>query len=247
MTRVAVYFTGHLRNLSNTWANYKRFFSDPSIQFHFYFTLWRKSHTTTNDSWDKINASGKIFVDIYDITEKDVYSICPEAKYVKIIDTVTHDKEYLKYSPNIVSQLYGISDMISNIPNDYDYYIRMRTDLYFFKAPNWSECLGDFVVPEDVHWNKINYFSPISNIFNDYFWVANYSITREIADIYKNILTYPKGLTTEWYFARHMTKKNLIPDHYRFEIALERRTRGFEDTAETRFYTERRKREGDFV
>jgi len=247
MKRVAVYFTGHLRNLSDTWPNYKRFFSDPSIQFDYYFTLWRKSHTTSSNSWDKINASGKIFVPIYDITEQDVYKICPEAKYVKIIDSVIHNKEYLKYYEGTVSQMYIISDMISNIPNDYDYYIRMRTDLYFFKAPKWSECLGDFVVPEDVHWNKINYFSPISKLFNDYFWVANYSITRDIADIYRDILTYPKGLITEGYFALHMTKKNLVPDHYEFELTLDRRTRGFEEGEESRSYTERRKREGDFI
>ena len=123
----------------------------------------------------------------------------------------------------------------------------MRTDLYFFKAPKWSKCLGDFVVPKDVHWNKINYFSPISKLFNDYFWVANYSITRDIADIYRGILTYPKGLITEGYFALHMTKKNLVPDHYEFELTLDRRTRDFEEGEESRSYTERRKREGDFI
>lgn len=245
ITRVAVYFAGHLRNLEDNWGNYKRVFSHPDVQFDFYFTLWRKNHTATWESWNHSNATGRKLIEIRDITEGDIYSICPSAKGIQILDEIPFDLEHSRYAKNIIPQLYCIQKAFLAVPKDYDYYIRMRTDLYFFKGVNWPEALGEFVIPSTVHFRVPNY--PNSDLFNDLFWIGDYEANLYITSIYDNILKYDKSLIAERLFRVHMDAGSLKPKHYPFEIALERRTRGFDGLPETGPYTERRMREGDFI
>jgi hypothetical protein len=245
MTRVAVYFAGHLRNLQDNWANYKRVFSHPHIQFDFYFTLWRKSHTTTSTSWQHSNVTGKKLVEIRDITEGDVYCICPEAKAVNILDEISFGPEYAGYGKNIIPQLHCIRKAFLAVPKDYDYYIRMRTDLYFFKGVNWPEALGDCVIPSTVHFGVPNY--PSSDLFNEFIWIGNYEANLYITSIYDCILSYDRSQITERLYRMHMDVGSLKPRHYPFEVVLERRTRGFDGLPETGPYTERRRSEGDFI
>jgi len=245
VTRVAVYFAGHLRNLQDNWANYKRVFSHPDIQFDFYFTLWRKNHTATGESWNHNNVTGKQLVEIRDITEGDVYCICPEAKAVNIIEEIEFGPEYSGYRNNILPQLYCIQKAFLAVPKDYDYYIRMRTDLYFFKGVSWPEALGDCVLPSTVHFGVANY--PNSDLFNDFLWIGNYEAHLYITSIYDCILKYDRSQIIERIYTTHMDAGHLKSRNYPFEFALERRTRGFDGLPETGPYTERRKREGDFV
>ena len=245
VTRVAVYFAGHLRNLEDNWANYKRVFSHPDVQFDFYFTLWRKNHTATSESWNHSNATGKQLLEIRDITEGDIYCICPYAKGVQILEEKTFASEYDGYAKNILPQLYCIQKAFLAVPKDYDYYVRMRTDLYFFKGVNWPDALGDCVIPSTVHFGKPNY--PNSDLFNDFFWIGNYEANLYITSIYDYILNYDKSLIVERIYRSHMAVGPLKLRHYPFEFALERRTRGFDGLPETGPYTERRNREGDFV
>jgi len=249
--RIAVYFSGHIRNLKDTIQNYRRVFKHPALQFDYYFTLWRKNHNTENDSWNHNNIMNKTLLDITKITEEEVYNICPEAKKVVILEEFEVPLEFQGYKPSTVFQLYSLYKGFQEVPPTYDLYVRMRSDLYFFKDIDWKYILNnssryDLFIPENVHYNLKNY--PSSHIFNDYFWISSYKVGKYISEIFKNLTNMEKGHIVETYFALYISKN--IPKilNHPFDLALERRTRGFDaNLNETAIYSERRKIEGDLV
>ena len=248
---VAVYFSGHIRNLKDTIRNYRRVFQYPNFEFHYYFTLWRINHDTSNDSWNYNNETHKKLVEITHITEKDVYDICPEAKKVVILEEFDLPPEFNGYKPATVFQMYSLYRGFQEVPDTYDLYVRMRTDLYFFKGIDWELIMNnsrkyELFIPEDVHFTLKNY--PISDIFNDYFWISSYQVGKYISELFKKITSMEKGTFAEKYFALHISMNIPKIIHYPFDLALERRTRGFDTILdETTVYTQRRKVEGDIV
>jgi hypothetical protein len=248
--RVAVYFSGHLRNLSDNWANYKRVFTNTdSIQFDFYFTLWRKNHVAESRSWADNNIKGKILMEPRDISEEEVLAICPGAK-VKILGEYIVEESHGEYKKHIASQFYIIGKSFEEVPEGYDYYIRMRTDLYFFKGIDWDKVFSkkcDLIMPKSIHYNRTNW--PNGKYFNDYFWISDWATGKYISRMHEVMPKESKLHVAERYLAIHLTNKPGISiNHYDFDIALERRTRGFDDNLEeTRVYTARRIAEGDYT
>lgn len=227
--RVAVYFSGHIRNLKDTIHNYRKVFQHPNVDFDYYFTLWRKNHDTANDSWNHNNQTNKKLVNISNITEKDVYEICPEAKNVVILEEFDLPPEFSGYKPSAVFQMYMLYRGFQEVANTYDIYIRMRPDLYFFKGIDWEFILNnahkhELFIPKNVHFAGANY--PNSDIFNDYFWISSYEVGKYISELFKNIRSMQKGMITEKYFALHISLNMPKLTHYPFDFALERRTRG---------------------
>jgi len=251
--RVAVYFSGHIRNFKDNIDNYRRVFQHLNVEFHYYFTLWRKNHDTANNSWNYNNEMNKKLVDISNITEKDIYDICPEAKNVVIIEEFDLPDEFSGYNPSAAFLMYSLYRGFQELADTYDLYVRMRTDLYFFKGIDWEFILNnshtyELFIPENVHYTSKNY--PNSNIFNDYFWISSYQVGKYISEIFKQITSMPRGIIVERYFALHISMNMPKLLHCQFDLALERRTRGGFDANlvdETTFYTERRKIEGDFI
>lgn len=250
--KIAVYFSGHIRNLKDTIRNYRRVFQHPNLEFDYYFTLWRRNHDSSNDSWNNNNQTNKHLVDISNITEKDVYDICPEAKKVVILEEFDLPPEFSGYKPSAVFQMYSLYRAFQEVTNTYDIYVRMRTDLYFFKGIDWEFILNNsheyqLFIPENVHFTLKNY--PNSDIFNDYFWISSYQVGKYISELFKKITSMKKGMFVERYFAVYISMNMPKLAHYPFDLALDRRTHGGFDTNlhETSVYTERRKIEGDFV
>jgi len=170
--RIAIYLSGHLRNLSETIHIYRKVFQAPTIEFDYYFTLWRTNHNTDNDSWNLYRNPHEAF---YQITEADVYAICPEAKEVVLLDEFPLSPVYKNHKPSAVFQLYSLYKAFERLPPVYDRYVRLRTDLYFFKKIDWTQIVDtpyDLYIPETVWFNEPNY--PTSNIFNDFFWISTY-------------------------------------------------------------------------
>ncbi len=72
MPKYAVYIAGYYRNLNETWEQYKEIFKNTDLStFDFYFCLWNVKDTKDNTPID----------------EQSIYSICPDAKGVKIIES----------------------------------------------------------------------------------------------------------------------------------------------------------------
>lgn len=250
--KVAVYFSGHIRNLKDNIHNYRRVFQHPNVEFDYYFTLWRVNHNTANDSWNHNNMTNKKLLDISNITEKDVYDIYPEAKNVVILEEFELPPKYRGYKPSAVFQMYSLYRGFQEVASTYDLYVRMRPDLYFFKGIDWEYLLDnshkyELFIPENVHYNLHNY--PNCHMFNDYFWISSYKVGKYISEIFNNITSMEEGKIVEIYFALHVSKNMPKILNCPFDLALERRTRGGFDTnlEETTFYTERRRIEGEFV
>jgi hypothetical protein len=249
--RVAVYFSGHIRNLKDTLLNYRRVFQHQNFEFDYYFTLWRKNHDTSNDSWNHNIATNKNLVGISNITEKDVYELYPKAKKVVILEEFDLPHEFNGYKSAAVFQMYSLYRGFQELPNTYDLYVRMRSDLYFFKGIDWDVILNyshtyQLIIPEVVHFNLKNY--PSSDIFNDFFWISSYQVGKYISELFKNITNMEKNTLIEKYFALHISMNMPKLIHYPFDLTLERRTKGFDSHLhESNVYKERRKIEGDFV
>lgn len=251
--RVAVYFPGHLRNLAENWPNYKRVFQNTeAITFDFYFTLWRRNHIAHSDSWAHNNNQGKILVDEHDITEDEVKAICPEA-HVSILMEYEQPPSHALYPLHIASQFYILEAAFKATPPNYDYYVRARTDLYFFTPIDWTGLFAKkteeqfLLIPDSVHYTGYNW--PKGSFFNDFFWVTDRITGSYIADVYNAMLTQEPTSAAERYYAIHLDRRpNPIEViQTRFDLALERRTRGFDDhLPETGPYTARRQTEGDF-
>jgi hypothetical protein len=218
MKKFAVYFTGHFRNLNNLWANYnKMFLSTDKYQFDFYFFLWdTKDHTETDIT----------------IKKSDILNICPNAKNIKLYKdfSLNHDYKNCNYS----KQFFLIKEAMLNLNNFYDYYIKCRTDLFFFDTDPWDQICSlnsDIILPDIVWGFKNNY--PHNNIINDYLWITNYKALLYINSFYDYI---PKSDTTypEQDLANFLSKeKNTYSiSHFKSDFNLERRTRGEESHLE---------------
>lgn len=248
---IAVYFSGHLRNLDETWTNYKKIFENTTlIKFDFYFILWNVNHTIESKSWEHNENVGKKLVEITPISENDIYKICPDAKIVKLIkDGGFEIPEHLRMFPkSVVCQLYGIHQAFQVIPNSYDYYIRMRTDLYFFKRPDF-EMLFDrpeynLILDTNVHFQRKNY--PEGDIFNDFFWISNYETGFLIATFYNHIQNYKiNDGYLELYYKLYLddNKDKLKIYNYSFDVWLDRRTKGFDSNLEESYILTKRRQE----
>ena len=249
--RVAVYLSGHLRNLKDTIRNYRRVFSSPGVEFDFFFILWKVNHATDSPSWNHNRATEKSLVDIQPVTEKDIYEICPEAKKVILLDEHTLPPEYGKIQRSIAYKDYGLYRAFQELPDTYDLYVRLRTDLYFFQGINWDyiaqhKATYNLFILQKVHFTQPNY--PGSRMFDDSFWISTYPVGKFISEIYLNLPTMKAGKCTEEYYADYLDREKFSILKYPFDVVIERRTRGFDaNLDETPVYTARRKAEGDFV
>ena len=252
MINIAVYYSGHIRNFKDIILNHKRIFKYDNITFDFYFTFWRKNHSSLNDSWDYNNKNNKNLVEICNITEDDVYKICPNAKNVTILEEHILTPEYDGYKPSLIFQLYSLYNSYITLPGTYDLYVRMRADTYFFKEIDWGNIIKnkdsyDIFLPELVWLDKPNF--PKNDKFNDYFWISSYETGKYICNLYKDIVLLDSTNKTdilETVFCKYLTNKFKILN-IPIDITLERKTRGFDIGEETTVSTERRLREGMFI
>lgn len=150
------------------------------------------------------------------------------------------------YNPGIVNQLYGLYTCFNKLPNDYDLYIRMRTDLYFFDTNFLNEiveCKSNLILPDKVWFSNLNY--PYSNEFNDFFWIGDYAASKYIADTYENLTElFKPGICNEQLLASRLIHSPIkfTISQIKCEFNLDRRTRGIENhLEETRYFTRKRK------
>lgn len=248
MKRICVYFVGHLRNLQETWTQYKRLFQDTSCKFDFFFVLWKHCSKDTNLPvlYERCEEP---LSEKDDVDEQDIYAICPEAKLVVLLDDHAIPIELANYRANIILQLYCLQVAFSKLPNDYDFYIRMRTDLYFFRPLPFSTIVcttTDLILEKTVHWYSNNF--PHSNLFADFFWISKYDAGRIISELYAHIGEFDSSLCLEEILALYLRKfPALTYSHIDFNLNLDRRTKGIENwLPETAVCTNRRNKEGEW-
>jgi hypothetical protein len=231
MIKIAVYFCGHFRILNETWKQYQIMFKNTEqFTFDFYFGLWNKMDTKD----DTI------------VKEQDVLNICSFAKNIVIFDSNTQNEN------NLVNQLYCIYNTVEMLPSSYDYYIRMRTDLYYFDfnflyaLKQLNNCIEkpNLLIPSNVWYNQKNY--PHTDVFNDYMWIADYKTTKYIASLY-NEIPVNNSMCLENLFAYHISKQEYIIWNFKCCFNIDRRTRGNEmHLLESNELTTRRQNEGDY-
>jgi hypothetical protein len=234
MKRIAVYIAGHFRNLNETWKQYSSIFrSTDQYTVDFFFVIWNVRDTSGN----------------IPVVKEDILQLCPTAKLIKFLDSSYEvPPSHSNCTPNIVKQFYGIYSCFQEVPNDYDLYIRLRSDLYFFTTdflPALAQSDANLHLVDNVWFNHPNY--PLSNRFNDIFWVADYKTSKYIADIY---LVLPKLFTKKANYPERILAIYLknIPfqitiSHFFCELNVDRRTRGAEMWyEESRVMTERRRK-----
>lgn len=238
MKRVAVYFTGHIRNMNELWPHYKKIFQNSEkVTFDFFFTIWDVKN---------VNDVMKVEKEDEPVTPEFIQSFCPEAKSIVILKSSDFIlPEYLKdYKPNLVSQMYGIYQAFSNVPDTYDYYMKMRCDLYFFTTNFFTNI---FDTPANLYlldtcWYKNKNF-PAFWACNDFLWIGDYKISFAIANLYNSLHEYSNIDSFEKVLADFLQKQTFVSIHnFVCEVNLERRTRGYEMwLEESRFMTEKRK------
>ncbi len=217
MLKYAVYISGHYRNLNETWEQYKEIFKNTDLStFDFYFCLWNVKDTNDNTL----------------ITQESIYSICPDAKGVKIIESTYIPPDLSnKFPKPIYFQAYMIKSAFDLIPQNYDFYIRIRPDLYFFDKNIFREIEhidGDLILPSKVWYCNPNY--PLTqHLFNDYLWIGKYNISKYIALFYDNVDKYEVACneTTLTNYLRDYNE-TLNVCHFTCDFNLDRRTRGAE-------------------
>lgn len=224
MKKIAVYFTGHYRNLNETWVNYSKLFKNTdNYTFDFYFFLWNISdhdrvYTKEND---------KIY-QIKKITENDIIELCKDVKLIKLYEDFVLPES--KNKPG-AKQMFIVNEAFKYLPNDYDYYVRMRTDLFFFKTDIWNEICSysnDLILPNSCWGDKHSNF-PIRDIFNDLFWVGNYKGSKFLSMFYEYIDQLDYGFTEDG-ITKYIKSyaNNITIRHFDDDFNLDRRTRGYE-------------------
>lgn len=215
MVRIAVYITGHLRTFDRTWPQYRLLLK--SLPVDIYIVLWDVRDTT----------------DPTPVTEADVRAICPQATLVQILPSSTPLSVGHARTTAMSGQLYGLYRALQEMPQTYDWYLRMRTDLYFVDL----ECLSridftakdvDLWLPERI-WNvDPNY--PARDDFNDYLWIGTRAASAYLADAY-TLPTESAPPYLERLLGEHLRKSSFRIRHFPGEFNLERRTRGCDMSA----------------
>ena len=212
MKRIAVYIVGHFRNLNETWSQYAAMFANrPEATVDIFLTLWDVRNTT----------------DPTPVTETEVRALCPHAKDVHILPS-SPPPDQSGHTAAIAGQLYSLQEGVRRIPDSYDWYIRMRTDLYFFQTDVLDRILSspldvDLWIPEKVWYSEPNY--PARDVFNDYMWIGTYAATRYLADTYSVLPTLTPTFMEEL-LARRLRTYPLRIGHFSCLFNLDRRTRG---------------------
>jgi hypothetical protein len=214
MKRIAVYIVGHFRNFNETWPQYATIFADSSdVTVDIFITFWDVRNTN----------------DTSPVCEADVLKICPNAKNVQILSS----REPLNthgHSKNVAGQLYTLQEGVSIVPDSYDWYVRLRSDLYFFQTDILQQVLSssdqvDLWIPEKVWYTEANY--PARDVFNDYLWIGTRAITEYLAQTYAALPTIPHTYTEELLARRiRAYPSHLVIKHFACLFNLDRRTRG---------------------
>jgi hypothetical protein len=208
MARIAVYITGHFRSFNETWPSYETILTKTPCDI--YIALW-----------DIRNSN-----DFTPVTVEDIRAVCPIATHIEVLPSAT-PLECHGHTTACAGQLYGLHAIFKVLPSTYEWYVRLRTDLYFFETnllsiPNPS---ADLWIPEKVWHSEPNY--PARDVFNDYVWIGSYAISVYLADTY-TALPNLQPTYMEELFARRL---RAYPHSVRLgtivgTIALDRRTRG---------------------
>lgn len=232
MKKIAVYFCGHYRNLNETWGNYEKIFKrSDKFTIDFYFLLW----------------TNKDVNDLSLITKEDILKICPYAKKVEFIDPNYEIPHIVSnFEPRLLNQLHCLNKCFEIIPNSYDMYIRLRTDLYFFDTDFMDEVVdmeSDLILPDKVWYIEKNY--PFFGLFNDFFWIANYQTSQYIANTYYFLSEIvDKSICLEKLLSIRLNNApfKIKVSHFKCLFNLDRRTKGVEPwLTETIELTQKRK------
>ena len=208
MARIAVYITGHFRNFNETWPRYKALFKQTPCDI--YIALW-----------DVRNSS-----DPTPVTVEDIRAVCPDATHIQVLPSA-HPPACHGHTTAVAGQFYGLHAIFKVLPSTYEWYVRLRTDLYFFETDllSYPSPRADLWIPEKVWHTEPNY--PARDVFNDYVWIGSYAISAYLADTY-TALPELRPTYMEELFARrlraypHPLRIGTFPG----TIALDRRTRG---------------------
>lgn len=214
MKRAAIYIIGHFRNFNETWAQYSKIFANSSdVTFDIFITFWDVRNTKDQTS----------------ITESDVRAVCPDAKHVQILSS-KQPLERHGHTENMTGYLYALQEGVRILPPSYDWYIRLRSDLYFFDTDFMSQVLSsqdyaDLWIPDKVWYSSPNY--PGRDVFNDYLWIGTHAITTYLAETYA-VLSSLEPTYMEQLLARRvqMYPSSLKIKHFSCLFNLDRRTRG---------------------
>ena len=216
MKRCALYITGHFRNFNETWNQYATLFvNSPLATFDVYCTLWDVRNTD----------------DPTPIHEEDVRAVCPHATSIRILPS-SEPVETYRHTLPVASQLYGIHRAFQDLPDSYDWYIRLRTDLYFFDGDFLTQILtstepADLWIPKIVWYTEPNY--PVGDVFNDYMWVGRYGISKYIADTYPCLRDIAPTYAEQLLGRRVRSYAHpLRIQHFDCLFNLDRRTRGYD-------------------
>ena len=229
MKKIAVYFTGHYRNLDETWINYLKLFKcTEKYIFNFYFFLWDIS------DHDRVytRENNKIYK-IREITDNDITKVCKERyRDIKLIKLYKDFEMPLLKNKSGSKQMFMINEAFKYLPDDYDYYVRMRTDLFFFKTDIWDNicvCKSDLILPDTCHGEKRNF---PNGVFNDFFWIGNYKGAKFLSLFYDHIelinYDYLEYGIAE-YIKNYGNSQLITISQFESDFNLDRRTRGYEN------------------
>ena len=208
MARVAVYITGHFRTFNESWPRYEALFVRSPCDV--YIALWDVYNTT----------------DPTPVSEEDIRAVCPEATSIQILPS-SQPLDCYGHTSAVAGQLYGLHAIFQVLPTTYDWYVRLRTDLYTFDTDILAPVAptADLWLPEKVWHTEPNY--PARDVFNDYVWIGSYAISAYLAATYTALRDLQPTYVEELLGRRlRAYPAPLRIGHIPGTIALDRRTRG---------------------
>ena len=194
--KIAILYSGFVRNLPETISNNLSCFDYADIDL--YFSLWNKvGYTDQINAPDNIVAKRILEKDI-EITEEVVKNIVPTNVAVKKIKIEEYSSNKCHFSlingldrNGLGQQFYKVLDCFNLLDNsiNYDAIIRLRCDMLLHNNinQNYLKQLVDDqkIIFASKIWYDYSWKPGIKNI-NDMLWISNFELMKKACNIYNN-------------------------------------------------------------
>lgn len=194
--KIAILYSGAIRNLIESISNNLEIFTTPSDQVDLYFSTWEDIGYVDNINSPDFLFSKRVIKKDAKVTENLIISLVPKSINIKNIKIEKYKNDYQfeligGVTENLSAQFYKISDCCDLLDKDteYDMIVRLRCDILFNRK------IDKNLLHQLTNDNKIIFSSKIwynheyqqgYRSINDMMWVANQNLIRKTCNAYKN-------------------------------------------------------------
>lgn len=200
--KFAICYSGNLRTFEYCVKNHAQFFKKADVYISTWDTI--SLSETINDPWHiKVDTNIPTKVDV-----GYIQSLIPDNFNIKDINIESY--ENYKVTPlqnynHLWFQYYKIKDCFNLVKDDYDFLIRIRTDItinkFYFEK-------GKLTFNENV-WYNHKYNQNHHAHINEMIWVSDYELMEKSVRIYDNLETLNNTLPYDKFYGESITYNSL--------------------------------------